>query len=292
MTALRPTIDRAGKYSVVQSPCPYQHSFLANMNAPPTGILHTTEGGWPGSMAVFKVHFSPHFIVGLNAEGKPEIAQLVPIGYGALACKAHNNGSRVEIEMVANSKETLWLPDDATLDALASLMVVCRDEWGIPLSRPWSTGDYGRAGHNPHRSAGRFGTVAGWFGHGDMPDPDSHWDPGNLNWDAVFARAKNLVAPADQDRTAEVASAVLATPPRRDPPTVPASTATPTPITLSVSDAQRALNAAGYKPALDVDGRLGPKTRDALSRFQSSKSIFADGTLSAATVAALQSFTA
>jgi hypothetical protein len=246
---------------------------MADLNAPPSGILHTTEGGWAGSMSVFKVHYSPHFIVGMNTAGVVEIAQLVPIGFGALACKAHNNGARVEIEMVANSKETSWLPDDQTLDALASLMVVCRDEWGIPLSRPWATGDYGRAGHNPHRTAGKFGKVAGWYGHGDMPDPDSHWDPGNLNWDAVFARANSLSN----------------TPPIPNAKPVPV---TPPAPTLSVSDVQRTLNAAGYRPTLVVDGQFGPKTKDALARFQQSRGIHVDGTLSVLTLNALSSFSA
>ena len=63
----------------------------------------------------------------------------------------------------------------------------------------------------------------------------------------------------------------------------------PITATMSVFDAQRSLNAAGYRPLLTVDGQLGPKTQAAIAKFQSSKSIFADGTLSAATVAALES---
>ena len=51
-------------------------------------------------------------------------------------------------------------------------MVVCEKEWGIPLTHPWADGDYGRAGDNPHRHAGKFGKVAGWFAHGDMPPPE------------------------------------------------------------------------------------------------------------------------
>lgn len=147
-------------------------------------------------MAVFKQHWAPHFILGLNAAGKAEIAQLMPIGYTGLACKAHNNKARVEIEMVGSSKTTPWLPDDKTLDALASLMNVCESEWGIPLTRPWPDGDYGRAGNNPHRASGKYGREAGWYGHGDMPEPDEHWDPGNLIWAGVFARAAKLSAPS------------------------------------------------------------------------------------------------
>lgn len=190
---LRPTIDKAGRFPVVQAPCPFQHNLMVDISAPPAGILHTTEGGWAGSMAVFKQHYAPHFCVGLNAAGKAEIAQLMPVGFTGLACKAHNNKARVEIEMVGFAKEEPWQPDPETLEAIASLMLVCRDEWGIPLFRPWKDGDYGRAGHNPHRSSGKYGTVPGWFGHADMPDPDTHWDPGNLRWEAIFARVAKIV---------------------------------------------------------------------------------------------------
>lgn len=193
---LRPTIDKAGAFPVVQEPCPFQHGFLTDLSAPPAGICHTTEGGWPGSMAVFKRHWAPHFIVGRNASGKVGISQLIPVGYGALACEAHNNKARVEIELVGSSKPTPWLPEPDTLDALASLMLVCRDVWDIPLAHPWPDGDFGRAGDNPHRHAGKLGTFAGWLGHGDMPLPDGHWDPGALEWSKVFARALQLTVPS------------------------------------------------------------------------------------------------
>jgi len=194
--SLRPTIDKAGRFPVVQAPCPFQHNLTIDLSAPPAGILHTTEGGWPGSLGVFKQHWAPHFLVGLNGYGKAEIAQLMPIGFTGLACEAHNNKARVEIEMIGFSKPTLWLPDPETLDALASLMLACRDVWGIPLAHPWPDGDFGRAGDNPHRHAGKLGTFSGWLGHGDMPLPDQHWDPGALQWSKVFERAEALAAVA------------------------------------------------------------------------------------------------
>jgi hypothetical protein len=53
----------------------------------------------------------------------------------AASTRAHDNMVLVQIEMIGFSKETPWLPDSGTLDALASLMNVCESEWGIPLSR-------------------------------------------------------------------------------------------------------------------------------------------------------------
>jgi hypothetical protein len=83
------------------------------------------------------------------------------------------------------------------LDALASLMNVCWHEWGIPLVHPFPDGDFGLAGssrRNTHRRAGKFGKIAGWYGHGDMPDPDVHWDPGALEWSKVFLHCHELEA--------------------------------------------------------------------------------------------------
>jgi hypothetical protein len=78
------------------------------------------------------------------------------------------------------------------VDLIASLMMVCEAEYGIPLTRPWPDGVYGRArASDPHRHEGKFGSVAGWFGHGDVPDND-HWDPGNLQWQGLFNRAEIL----------------------------------------------------------------------------------------------------
>ena len=45
-----------------------------------------------------------------------------------------------------------------------------------------------------HRNGGQFGKIPGWFGHGDVPAPDSHWDPGALKWSALFAMAKAIEA--------------------------------------------------------------------------------------------------
>jgi hypothetical protein len=63
--------------------------------------------------------------------------------------------------MIGFSKETPWLPDDETVSALASLMAVCASEYGIPLDHPWPDGAFGKAGNNPHRSSGKYGTISG-----------------------------------------------------------------------------------------------------------------------------------
>jgi hypothetical protein len=185
MTA-KPWLSFVGKYPVEHINAPHFQQ-LVEWDKPPAGVLHTTEGGsWGGLDDEFEHHFAPHFMVGAN-----RLQQLVPVGYIGAALVTHNWLARVQIEVISTSLETPWIFDDATLDVLAELMAVCDAEYGIPLSHPWADGVYGMArASDQHRNGGQFGTVAGWFGHGDVPAPDSHWDPGNLKWSVVFAAAK------------------------------------------------------------------------------------------------------
>lgn len=183
-------LEQAGKFPITHIGGIPHFNDAADLNAPRAGVLHTTEGGWIGSLAIFKQHFAPHFMLGFNADaGRVQIAQLVQVGTIGAAMKANNAKAIVQIEMISYSKTTPWLPDDDTTLALASLMAVLGREYGIPLSHPWADGDFGKAGDNPHRESGNFGKVAGWYGHGDCPNPDSHWDPGNLRWSEIFRLA-------------------------------------------------------------------------------------------------------
>jgi hypothetical protein len=171
--AVKPWLDQAGKFPIAKIGGIPHFNDAVLLDAPRTGVLHTTEGGWAGSLAIFKQHFAPHFMLGFDAdEQKVRIAQLVQIGTIGAALKAHNNQAIVQIEMIGFSKETPWLPDDDTVAALASLMAGC----------------------NPHRSSGKFGNIAGWYGHGDCPSPDTHWDPGNLQWSVVLGKAMQMAA--------------------------------------------------------------------------------------------------
>lgn len=195
--SVKPWLDQAGDFPIshIGGIPHFNQSVL--LSSPRTGVLHTTEGGWAGSLAIFKEHFAPHFLLGFDAEeGKVRIAQLVQIGTIGAALKANNNKAIVQVEMVGFSKENPWLPDAQTADALASLMAVCNIEYGIPLLRPWLDGDWGKFGNNPHRTSGKYGTVTGWFGHGDCPNPDKHWDPGNMQWSVIFAKAAQMVGHA------------------------------------------------------------------------------------------------
>ena len=207
---VKPWLEQAGKFPIAHIGGIPHLNEGALLNAPRTGVLHTTEGGWAGSLAIFKVHYAPHIMLGFDADAqKVRIAQLVQIGTIGAAIKAHNNQAIVQIEMIGFSKEQPWLPGDETVDALASLMAVCADEYGIPLVHPWPDGDFGKAGKNPHRSSGKYGNEPGWYGHGDCPSPDTHWDPGNLKWSVIFGKAKQMTVNSGAPRSSPVGPAAM-----------------------------------------------------------------------------------
>ena len=191
---MNPYIKEAGPYPVSYHHCPF-YLGPVDLKAPRAGVLHTTEGSTEeGAESIFIRHFAPHFCLGKSASGKIVINQLVPLGQAGAALEAHNQQAIVQIEMVGFSKDALWLPDSGTLDALAHLMVVLEQECGIPLSHPWPDDDWGRAGYEtPHRHSGKFGKVAGWFGHQDVPN-NCHWDCGGIQWSKIFAYAEKLKA--------------------------------------------------------------------------------------------------
>jgi len=192
---VNPYVKQAGPYPVNFVPDPHFQTPV-NLSAPRAGVLHTTEGSTiEGAEGVFSHHYAPHFTVGPDARRKVKIDQLVPIGFIGAALEEHNNLALVQIEVVGFSKTTPWFFDAPTADALANLLVVLERDYGIPLSHPWGDDDWAAAGPNAHRASRKFGAVAGWFGHQDIPD-NSHWDPGHLQWSKLFALAAKIKASA------------------------------------------------------------------------------------------------
>jgi hypothetical protein len=190
--AVKPWLDRVGTFKVTRDEKPHFHASV-RLDSPRSGVLHTTEGGWAGSEAVFKRHFAPHFMLGM-LNGEPTIEQYVPVGLIGAAMKAHNDLAIVQVECIGYAEEKSWQFQEQVQELIASLMMACEAEYGIPLSRPWPDGVYGRArASDPHRQEGKFGHIPGWYGHGDIPDND-HWDPGNLRWSELFSRARDLKA--------------------------------------------------------------------------------------------------
>jgi hypothetical protein len=255
---IKPWLDKAGAFTVEHIPCPHFSQPVA-LDSARTGVLHTTEGGWEGSLGVFKSHYAPHFMVGMDSSlNKVRIAQLVQVGTIGAALVTHNWLAIVQVEMIGFSKETPWTPDDETAQALASLMAVCKAEYGIPLVHPWADGDFGRAGDNPHRHAGKWGIVAGWYGHADCPSPDTHWDPGNLQWSKILAAASAMTGVVD---------APAWTPP--PPPPRPCACGQHAPDLSTIKGIQQALISLGLNVGeAGADDEDGPDTQGAIKAFQ------------------------
>ena len=194
---MKPWLDNTvdDKFAIEHIPCP--HPGPVDLNKPPAGVMHTTEGtNWDSLVAEFKQHDTPTFMVAPH-----RIAQLVPLGSMAAALEhppgtAPTNGwARVQIEVLAFSKESPYSFDAATSDTLASLLATLTVKCGIPLTRPfpdamppkpWAIQTFAR------RKAGKWGTTAGWFGHIEIPS-NSHWDPGALRWSDLLAEAKKRI---------------------------------------------------------------------------------------------------
>jgi len=190
-------LSRAGPYRIERLPCPYINRNI-DLSVPPTGVVHTTEGGWNSAMSVFRRHYAPTFLVGVN-----RIAQLVPLGKMCAALE-HPSGypetnliCRAQIEVVGFSSVQPYQFVTGTLDALAELLAVLETECEIPLRRnfpdampplPWATRSFRR------RRTGAWGTISGWYGHVEVPG-NSHWDPGAYRWAELLSLAIEKGAP-------------------------------------------------------------------------------------------------
>lgn len=250
MASVRPYLETVGKFKVEQIPCPHFPQPIV-LTAPRTGVVHTIEGRFEDGLAVFKTHFAPQFIIG---DGR--IAQLVQVGTIGAALVTHNDHAIVQVEVAGRSQQSKWMFDEATEEVLVALMATCKVEYGIPLTHPWPDGDYGVYGPNPHRSSGKWGVEPGWFGHGDVPSPDVHWDPGALEWSAILARAASMT---------DILGAPAWTPPPVPPhPCAHPSDPAPAVDLLSAAKAMEAAVKAFQKAAaLDQDGLPGQLTNAA-----------------------------
>ena len=105
--SVRPWLDQAGKFPIAHIGGIPHFNGSVLLDGPRTGVLHTTEGGWAGSLAIFKQHFAPQFMLGFDADAqKVRIAQLVQVGTIGAALKAHNNQAIVQIEIVGYSRRS------------------------------------------------------------------------------------------------------------------------------------------------------------------------------------------
>jgi hypothetical protein len=185
-------LTKAGNFNIEFQPMPFfNEPAICN---PPTAVLHTTECTFEEALTIFNQHYAPHFLLGRDRTGAVRIIQMVPIGFIGASLKANNRFAMAQVEMVEKSRPEPWFTDDGTALALASLMATFRKLYGIPLTRPWPDNVFSiQGGLSSHRNGGEFGSIPGWFGHGDVPNPpDDHWDPGAFLWNRAFSLAESI----------------------------------------------------------------------------------------------------
>lgn len=173
-----------------------------DLSRPPACVLHTTQCSWDDAIAAYRGGLkSPTFQIGPH-----RIAQLVPLGEAAAALESvrgvgpeTNLWARVQVEIVFTVNEQRhrrsWIPDGPTTDVLVALMRFLKEDCDIPLQRPFAAEEVMEgllaSKDYPRRHSGKWGSAAGYYGHVDLPE-NAHWDPGNLDYQELFERARKL----------------------------------------------------------------------------------------------------
>lgn len=181
---------------------PGDRPYLPNQ-ATSKGVLHTTEGSTIASAfsTLNAKKIAPHFII-----GQGRIVQTRPLNAQASALRdPGNRDARIQIEMVGFSKQTLWLPEPATLEPTIALLAWCNEWLLIPLVVPNNWPDdvsdmKGQvwAANNRRRkqaAAGLWPKAQGWWMHLEIPlqGPSWHWDCGALRRSEMLKAAQALV---------------------------------------------------------------------------------------------------
>lgn len=200
-------VDRIHTYKVERHEIPRRDGKPYYLNSSTLiGVLHTTEGttvdgAWN---SLSKDYIAPHFIAG---EGR--IVQCRPLNVQGSALRSGNANTanvhaQIQIEMVAKSKETLWLPKERTLQPTVAIMAFCSKRLGIPLKIPYNWPDdcsdmpQPWAANNRRRrqaARGLWPIEKGWWMHLEVPyqDPTWHWDCGALQRSTMITIASILV---------------------------------------------------------------------------------------------------
>jgi hypothetical protein len=229
-------------------------------------VIHDCEGSYTSAVSWFgqkASQVSAHVVL---KEDGTEASQCVD--FGAKAWHAMDFNSRsIGIEMggfaARGFPEVEW-------DSCARVTAYLLRAYGLPAS--WAHGGQG-AGFTSHYDLGRAGG-----GHSD-PTRDV------TVWQSFVNRVQAAYAGVRYDPSAPWGRGLpKAAPVAAAPSSAPAAAT----AQMSVSEAQAALNKLGYKPVLVVDGVAGPKTRDAIAKFQRSRNLFGSGALDARTAAALR----
>ena len=171
-----------------------------------TGRLHTTEGSTVAGAfaALADTRDAPHVIIGERRiiQCRPLNVQAAALHGGPVNC----NKGPIQIEMVACSKQELWLPEPGTLDPVVAFIAWCSANLEIPLAVPYDwpddLSDCSRplAAHNTRRQ--RFeadwpSIPKGWYMHLETgwQGPTWHWDCGAIQRSEMIQRARGFIVP-------------------------------------------------------------------------------------------------
>lgn len=174
------------------------------VGGPPRGIIHTTETNPKWGFFTAKWFYSVQFLY--TATRGVEILQTFDLARasralfnGPLPVQTNRCGSaNPNIVIVGYAKDTPLLPDPL-IEAMAEFMVWCGEELDIPTSFPliFQGGEsYGTSGVG-RLSVQEWLDFSGWGGHQDVPDGNTHWDPGRLPVDK-FRQAIAAIKGADE----------------------------------------------------------------------------------------------
>lgn len=161
-------------------------------------VWHTTEtsGGFYTKRAYY------HIQLWENSSGVAMWRQFIP--FDRASCALRNDSGTVtqtnrdgdvniNVAIVGYARNTPYL-SNAMLDAIAEFMVWAEEEWGIPAEFPYAFQGGEAYGVN---GAGRltlsqWDTASGHLGHQDVPDGNTHWDPGRFPVEAILAKVEKL----------------------------------------------------------------------------------------------------
>lgn len=189
-----------------ECPRPNNEAYRRLEKSPPDELIHTTEGvDLDSAIATLKAKFSPS----QWACGENRIAQLRPLWAQGAAVDTQN-AYFMQVENVAKSQLTLWLPATETLNPLVALTAMLHREHlitsgtsrpkaleGLPLvldKLPAAVSTYYR------RTLAPEPTNDGVRGHVDSKD-DEHWDPGSFDYPTFFALVEGVLG--DDEMSAE-----------------------------------------------------------------------------------------
>lgn len=232
-------------------------------------VLHSTEGGWDGSMSVFRSRMTaPHFMADPATK---RIVQMVPLNRSAYALQNQSGGvetnrdGAIQVEIVGYAGRMHELSDDQLewLGVKVVRMIVDNAPGPIRYTAPRFYGE--DAGFTLASSSARqrmsyaeWDAFNGVCGHQHVPE-NSHWDPGKLNIDKVLRYAEDRAVVLNDQQKRNILAAA-----RR------MIRENPRPNLRAKNPPFRGRYVREVQGALDVPvtGKYGPGTRDAVKELQ------------------------